>query len=161
MESLRAVKQRLCALRDAGELEARRAAAGCKSGRPSLTTASHSTPWAIWRLGAHLSTRKASEAPWAPPLMPAGPLRGALNSRIPHLQPTGALLRKARALTSSLLASLSHAIKLQKGASSMVKAPSWAGQSAPSQPPHMGSLGSWLLYTLWRSHAATQLAHRG
>ena len=44
---------------------------------------------------------------------------------------------------------------------SMVKAPSWAGQSAPSQPPHVGSLGSWLLYTLWRSHAATQLARRG
>ena len=43
----------------------------------------------------------------------------------------------------------------------MVKAPSLAGQSSPSQPPHMEAFGSRLLYTLWRSHGATPLALRG
>ena len=45
--------------------------------------------------------------------------------------------------------------------SSMAKAPSLAGQSSPSQPPHMEAFGSRLLYTLWRSHGATPLALRG
>ena len=46
-------------------------------------------------------------------------------------------------------------------AGGVVHMPSWAWRSEPSQPPHVGSLGSWLLYTLWRSHAAAQLARRG
>ena len=47
------------------------------------------------------------------------------------------------------------------GAASMVKAPSLAGQSSPSQPPHMEAFGPRLRYTLWRSHGATPLALRG
>ena len=44
---------------------------------------------------------------------------------------------------------------------SMVKVPSLAGQSAPSQPPHMEAFGPRLLHTLWRSHGATPLALGG
>ena len=44
---------------------------------------------------------------------------------------------------------------------SMVKGPSLAGQSSPSQHPHMEAFGSRLLYTLWRSHGALSLALRG
>ena len=47
------------------------------------------------------------------------------------------------------------------GAFSMVRVPSLAGQSSPSQRPHMEAFGSRLLYTLWRSHGATQHALRG
>ena len=39
----------------------------------------------------------------------------------------------------------------------MAKVPSLAGQSAPSQPPHMGLIGSWLLHPLRRSRGATPL----
>ena len=48
----------------------------------------------------------------------------------------------------------------QVGAS-MVKVPSLAGPSSPSQPPHMEAFGSRLLHTLWRSHGAAQLALKG
>ena len=44
---------------------------------------------------------------------------------------------------------------------SMVNMPSSAGQSLPSQPPHMEAFGSRLLYLLWRSHGATQHALGG
>ena len=44
---------------------------------------------------------------------------------------------------------------------SMAKAPSLAGQSSPSPPPHLAIFGFGLLYALWRSHAATQRALRG
>ena len=47
------------------------------------------------------------------------------------------------------------------GLNSMVKMPSSAGQSSPRPPPHMEAFGSRLLYTLWRSHAATQHALKG
>ena len=47
------------------------------------------------------------------------------------------------------------------GSCSMVKVPSLAGQSSPSQPPHIKASGSRLLYTLWRSRGATPLARRG
>ena len=33
------------------------------------------------------------------------------------------------------------------GWASMATVPSLAGQSSPSQPPHIGSLGLWLFYT--------------
>ena len=47
------------------------------------------------------------------------------------------------------------------GGSSMVKVPSSAGQSSPSQPPRKKAFGSRLLHTLWRSHGATPLALGG
>ena len=83
------------------------AAAGWNWGGPSLKTASHPMPWAICRRGAPLSTRKASEAPWAPPLMPGGPLKGALEPPVPHFEPTGA----GKGLTAALLALEVHAAR--------------------------------------------------
>ena len=47
------------------------------------------------------------------------------------------------------------------GWTSMVKAPSLAGQSSPSQPFHMEAFGSRLLYTLWRSDGANPPALGG
>ena len=44
---------------------------------------------------------------------------------------------------------------------SMVKVPSWEGQSPPSQPLHVAIFGSHLLYPLGRRHRATHHALRG
>ena len=51
--------------------------------------ASHGTLGDLEAWGPPASTRKASEAPWAAPLMPGGPLKRALTTRAPPFQPTG------------------------------------------------------------------------
>ena len=71
-----------------------------------------------------------------------------------ELEPGG---RVTKAAVVAMLAAVVK--KGDKSRGSMVKVPSLAGQSLPSQPPHMEVCGSRLLHDL--SHAATPLALGG
>ena len=69
--------------------------------------------------------------------------------------------RVARRVARRVRARLARLAPLLYRGRSMVKAPSVAGQSSPSQPPHVAIFGPRLLYALWRSHGATPLALGG